>query len=473
MESFRVLKKIGQGGFGRAYLVKSIDTQDLRVVKQIKVGNLENKILTRAMEEIKIMSKLKHFNIIHYRSHVLKKDSLLILMDYADGGDVATLIHDRNGKPWNEDIIIDYFVQMCLAVKYLHDRKIVHRDIKPSNFFLCKNGIIKLGDFGLSRLLPTTQAMLETQIGSPYYLSPEVCKGIEYNMKTDIWSLGCVLYEMCSLKHPFIGRTTREVMEKIIKSKTPLIPKYYDIDLQKIARMMLDKDPANRPTINELFSIPLIKYKSFALLGRTQARIELSHSIFHGYAPGITPDDFPNEILFVDDYNELNKEIREKILDEKLGSSNDTNNDCCNEKMEKNQVNEDEKSDGSNQKLKGDENEKGVGIIPKNHSNINQKNAHLGDKRYNSDDLELIDFMGIPMRLPHAKKTSTPEEKAEDLREFIECLVGKEKVEEIRSVLKKTKSNPITLHFKYPYKQQICIVKLVEKLIQYEQQISS
>lgn len=447
MESFRVIRKIGQGGFGRAYLVKSLDSGELRVVKQIKLKNMDKYSLSRAMEEIKIMSKLKHFNIIHYRSHIVQKDSLMILMDYADGGDVSTLVQGRNGRPWNEDIIIDYFVQMCLAVKYLHDRKIIHRDIKASNFFLCKNGIIKLGDFGLSRLLPTTKAMLDTQIGSPYYLSPEVCKGDEYNMKTDIWSLGIVLYEMCALKHPFIGRTTREVMDQIVKSRTPTIPKFYDLDLQKIVRMMLDKDPDRRPTINDIISMPLIRYKSIALLGRTQARIELSHTIFHGYAPGVTPEDFPNEILFVDDYNQLSNEIQSNIISD--------------DQIEQKNVKKAEKSGTNDQESEVTE------IEPCNCPN---ESSSSGDNKYHSDELELIDFMGIPMRLPHAKKNSPPEVKADDLREFIECLAGKEKVEEIRSFLKKTKTNPVVLQFKFPLKKELCIVKLVQKLIQYENQ---
>lgn len=438
MESFRVLKKIGQGGFGRAYVVKSLESGELRVVKQVKLKNLSQRAIEKTMDEIKIMSKLKHFNIIHYRSHVVQNDSLMILMDYADGGDISTLIQGRNGRPWSEDIIIDYFVQMCLAVKYLHDRKIIHRDIKASNFFLCKNGIIKLGDFGLSRLLPSTKAMLETQIGSPYYLSPEVCKGEEYNTKTDIWSLGIVLYEMCALKHPFIGRTTKEVMENIVKSKSPMIPKYYDLDLQKIVRMMLEKDPEKRPNINDIFSLPLIKYKSIALLGQTQARIELSHTIFHGCKPGVTPDDFPDEILFVDDYNELSNEIKSSII--------------CDGQLKK-----DDKSDSSDKKSE-------------NNVFISYDSSSSSNKNDYSDDFELVDFMGIPMRLPHARKSSPPNVKADDLREFIECLVGKEKIEEIYTFLKKSKKNPATLQFKFPYKKEICIVKLVERLIQYENQ---
>lgn len=443
MESFRVLRKIGQGGFGRAYVVKSLESGELRVVKQIRFKNMSKEKIAKTMDEIKIMSRLKHFNIIHYRSHVIQNDSLMILMDYADGGDLATLIQGRNGKSWNEDIIIDYFVQMCLAVKYMHDRKIIHRDIKASNFFLCKNGIIKLGDFGLSRLLPSTKAMLDTQIGTPYYLSPEVCKGDEYNMKTDIWSLGIVLYEMCALKHPFLGRTARDVMQNIINSRTPTIPKYYDLDLQKIVKMMLEKDPDRRPTINDILSMPLIRYKSIALLGRTQARIELSHTIFHGYAPGVTPEDFPDEILFVDDYNELSKEIQSNII------------------RDDHQSTKDEKTDSNDQKSEDNE------AINQSHSS---ESSCSKDNKYNSDDLELVDFMGIPMRLPHAKKNSPPSVKADDLREFIECLAGKEKIEEIRSFLEKSKKNPVALQFKFPYKKEMCIVKLVEKLMQYEKQ---
>ncbi|OHS97014.1 AGC family protein kinase [Tritrichomonas foetus] len=455
MESFRVIKKIGQGGYGRAFLVESLEDKQLRVVKQVNLAKLNSKGMKNAIQEIKMMSEMKHFNIIRYRSHVIQKDILSILMDYADGGDVETLIKERNGRAWNEDIIIDYFVQMCLAIKYLHDRKIVHRDIKPSNFFICKNGIIKLGDFGLSHILPDTEAMLATQIGSPYYLSPEVCQGHPYNQKTDIWALGCILYEMCTLQRAFSGKSMKDVMDNIIKSKTPRIQKYYDLELQILAKQLLSKNPEKRPSINEVLSLPFIKYKTVALLGQTQAKIEFSHTIFHGIPPGVTPDEYPKEILFVDDYNDLKNEIL-TIIDQKDSHEKSSVNDC---------ENNSEKYDGNPKFInkspiisKNNLTDKGVGTNDQIIDEVNQK----------KDEYEFVEFMGFPMRLGNIKKSDSPQKKADYLREFIERLVGCDRFREMYSDL--TKKKFCTLLMKYSMKKDSCIIKLIQKLILYEKQ---
>jgi NIMA (never in mitosis gene a)-related kinase len=105
-----------------------------------------------------------------------------------------------------EDDILNFFVQICLALKHIHDRKILHRDIKPDNIFLMASKIIKLGDFGVAKVLSNTLACAETQTGTPYYTSPEICLGKRYNHKTDVWSLGCVLFEMVTMTHAFHGR---------------------------------------------------------------------------------------------------------------------------------------------------------------------------------------------------------------------------------------------------------------------------
>jgi NIMA (never in mitosis gene a)-related kinase len=96
-------------------------------------------------------------------------------------------------------------VQICFAVKYLHDKKILHRDLKLSNIFISSNGDIKLGDFGIAKVLSNTDEFTKTIVGTPYYLSPEICQKKPYNYKSDIWSLGCVLYEIMNLKHAFEG----------------------------------------------------------------------------------------------------------------------------------------------------------------------------------------------------------------------------------------------------------------------------
>jgi len=111
-----------------------------------------------------------------------------IVMEYADGGDLQQLLNKHKDADtfMGEDEALGYFVQICLGLKHIHDKSIVHRDIKSPNVFLTKDGLVKLGDFGVAKTLDHTAAMAQTQIGTPYYLSPEIVAGEQYNRKTDV-----------------------------------------------------------------------------------------------------------------------------------------------------------------------------------------------------------------------------------------------------------------------------------------------
>jgi len=122
-------------------------------------------------------------------------------MEYADGGCLCDEI--KNSEPpnyWSQEKVLDYFVQICLAIKHAHDRKILHRDIKSENIFMTKEGIIKVGDFGVSFCLNSTSSQAGTRIGTPYYLSPEIIDAKPYSFENDVWSIGVILYEMCILQ---------------------------------------------------------------------------------------------------------------------------------------------------------------------------------------------------------------------------------------------------------------------------------
>lgn len=168
-------------------------------------------------------------------------------MEYADAGDLLGKIKDhiRNGTRFNEEDIWKYFAEMVTGLKALHDLKICHRDIKCANMFLSK-GKIKIGDLNVSKIVKV--GLLYTQTGTPYYASPEVWKDKPYDVKSDIWSLGCVLYEMCALRPPFTAANVKELYRKVILGVYPEIPNVYSLELATLIHHLLQVTPSRRPT---------------------------------------------------------------------------------------------------------------------------------------------------------------------------------------------------------------------------------
>ena len=161
----------------------------------------------------------------------------------------------RKNQYFTESQILDWFTQICLAMKHVHDRKILHRDLKNQNIFLTKDNTIKLGDFGIARILSNTREKAKTMVGTPYYLSPEIIENKPYNFSSDMWSLGVVLYELCTLKPPFNAENLKYLALKIVKGIYNPIPAQYSKDLRRLIEVLLKKDVNSRPTVNEILSI--------------------------------------------------------------------------------------------------------------------------------------------------------------------------------------------------------------------------
>ncbi|XP_066920328.1 serine/threonine-protein kinase Nek5-like [Clytia hemisphaerica] len=176
MERYCKIKVLGHGAFGKAWLVSCNKTQQAFVVKEISIPALKERDKQSAINEVKILATLKHKNIILYKEAFVNEQCLCIIMEYADDGDLAEKIRKQNGVLFMEFQIIDWFVQILIAVKYIHSLKILHRDLKSQNIFLTKEGFVKIGDFGVSRCLEGGLNQAQTAIGTPYYLSPEICQ---------------------------------------------------------------------------------------------------------------------------------------------------------------------------------------------------------------------------------------------------------------------------------------------------------
>ncbi|XP_071532966.1 uncharacterized protein [Panulirus ornatus] len=250
MEDYKILHQLGSGSYGAAHLALHIPSNTKCVIKEINISEMSPKELEEARREVEVLSSLSHPYITQFRASCEEDGSLLIAMDYCGGGDLHTIITKRKGILFPEDRVLDWFVQLCLAVKYIHDRKILHRDIKSQNIFLTDDGKVRLGDFGIAKVLNSTSDLARTCIGTPYYLSPEMCENKPYNNKSDIWALGCVLYEMMTLKHAFEASNMKALILKIIRGIYRPVPPRYSRDLRLLLNQIFQRDPKSRPSIS-------------------------------------------------------------------------------------------------------------------------------------------------------------------------------------------------------------------------------
>jgi len=197
------------------------------------------------------------------------------------GGDLAAKIKEAKGVNFPENLILDWFTQICLAMKHVHDRKILHRDLKCQNIFLTKTNMIKLGDFGIARVLSSTRDNARTMVGTPYYLSPEIINGRPYSFKSDIWSLGVVLYELCALKPPFDANSLTFLAMKIVKGQYSPIPNQYSKELKNLVATLLQVDPSKRPSCNTILQYPIIQARVHNFLSESMRIKEFSHTVLH------------------------------------------------------------------------------------------------------------------------------------------------------------------------------------------------
>jgi len=261
--SYRRLRLLGQGSFGKAFLARDLSNNELCVMKQVRVEKMDVKARDTAVREAVALRRVRHPNVVRFRQVFVRSGWLCLVMDFADGGDLCAAVKERarSKQPFEESAVLECFSQVADAVNYVHNQKMVHRDIKSRNVFLCRTGRALLGDFGLVRLLESTCELAHTRVGTPYYLSPEIIRKQPYNYKTDIWSLGVLLYEMSALTRPFIG-TLETLPKAILKGYYEPLGDHYSKGLHDLVAGMLKVDPAERLNLaealeEEVLSAPL------------------------------------------------------------------------------------------------------------------------------------------------------------------------------------------------------------------------
>ncbi|KAJ8732131.1 hypothetical protein PYW08_014861 [Mythimna loreyi] len=249
-----ILKTVGKGTYGNVYLCEKRKSTKLTIVKDIEL-NIKLPDHKQDIEnEIQILSSLHHSNIIKFYACYYTDNHVMISMEYATSGNLAEYLYLKYPKQLQQQEILFYFCQILLGVNYIHNKNIIHRDLKAENILLTgKHGVIvKIGDFGISKVLASAKKT-STVIGTPYYLAPELCEGKPYCSKSDVWALGCLLYEMCTHKRAFDAETLVGLVKAITSGSVhPIDLTTYDRSMQDLIDSMLSVLPDKRPTIKEL-----------------------------------------------------------------------------------------------------------------------------------------------------------------------------------------------------------------------------
>ena len=247
VRDFELLKFLGKGTFGAVYQARRGEDKKIYAIKKVDTRRMSTKERSESVNEIRVLASISGPHVITFFEAFVDADILYIVTEFATHGDLLGYLKNAKRKgQLPEATVWSLFIQMCLGVQSLHEKNILHRDLKAANVFMFSNSYLKLGDFGVSKVLKTGEALARTQVGTPYYVAPEVWRNKPYNNKCDMWSLGCLLYELCTYRPPFEAGSMEALARTILRGKYAEIPAMYSKGLREAVARLLVVEPQRR-----------------------------------------------------------------------------------------------------------------------------------------------------------------------------------------------------------------------------------
>ena len=244
LDEYDVIKAIGKGKFAIVYRARHRATGTYVAIKLVKTADMPEKKRNKCLKEVRLLASLDHSNIIRCFQSFVLDSNLFLVLEWAEAGDLKRQIRKANERSsrFHERLIWSYFSQLADAVAHMHEHRIMHRDLKPANIFLTAQAKVKVGDLGLGRHFSEKTEHVFSKVGTPLYMSPEVLQGGGYDWKSDVWSLGCILYELAVLKSPFKepGLKLYGLFKKITRGVFEPVPDHYSPVLRELTSRMID-----------------------------------------------------------------------------------------------------------------------------------------------------------------------------------------------------------------------------------------